>query len=486
MALAQIQQVSFTREAPHTPTTRDNRIPSTRIEEVTEAHILQIVSAEEDSEPDDEDLFDFFQVYATEKKCETWRSKLPELQSSTSPSANTAPSPSALAASHAPGTAPAVSLTHAAAAPPAPTTPPTQTRTAPQYRYQSTAEDQRLISELESWFIEGKLTPAHILAASPIIQKGLVKKLRVRRVETSSYEEATDIALTDTTHQSAQPTSPREPAYSLPLREIDIQIGGKIVEAGVIDPGSQIIVMRVDLAREVGATINAKHQLHMEGANGATNWTLECAEYLPMSAGNISFVVHAHVVERAPFRLLLGRPFQHALLCRIEDLPSGDVEVSVRDPADPFRRITIPSRPRKVQVASVGILALACQPPSLSQLPSLSLSPSQSSLTSPSWPMSKSSSPLLSASQLSGDTTSVQAYKKVAKKVRPVPASLPERFPLHPPHPFRPSSHLVTTLCSPTRLHSWNSAHLRTPGRARAGSRQLSLAGGAEALVPGP
>src|SRR6266403_3994556 len=106
----------------------------------------------------------------------------------------------------------------------------------------------------------------------------------------------------------------------------------------------------------------------MEGANGATNWTLGCAEYLPMRTGNISFKVHAHVVAQAPFRLLLRHPFQHALLCRIKDLPNGDVEVSIWDPADPSRRISIPSHPRKVQVASVQILTISCpsQPLSIS------------------------------------------------------------------------------------------------------------------------
>ncbi|KAI0264080.1 hypothetical protein BGY98DRAFT_878291, partial [Russula aff. rugulosa BPL654] len=116
------------------------------------------------------------------------------------------------------------------------------------------------------------------------------------------------------------------------LREIDILIGGKITEPGVIDPGSQIIVIRKDLAHEAGATINTDRLLQMEGANGATNWTLGCAEHLPMSLGGVHFTVHAHVVEHAPFRLLLGRPFHQALLCRLEDLPTGDVEVSICDP----------------------------------------------------------------------------------------------------------------------------------------------------------
>ncbi len=115
-----------------------------------------------------------------------------------------------------------------------------QTWTASQYWYQSTVEDQRLVSKLESWLMEGKLahtTPAHVLAASPTIQKNVVKKLQVHHVKTSSYEEAADIALTDTTHQIAQLTSLCELAYLLPLCEIDIQIGGKIIEARVIDLG---------------------------------------------------------------------------------------------------------------------------------------------------------------------------------------------------------------------------------------------------------
>ena len=94
--------------------------------------------------------------------------------------------------------------------------------------------------------MEGKLsqtTPAHILAASPVIRKDLVERLRVRRVETSSYEKAADLTIPDPTNQCIQPTSLREPAYSLPLREIDVQIGDKVLEAGVIDPGSQIIVI---------------------------------------------------------------------------------------------------------------------------------------------------------------------------------------------------------------------------------------------------
>ena len=86
--------------------------------------------------------------------------------------------------------------------------------------------------------MEGKLsqtTPAHVVAASPAIRKDLVEKLRVRRVEASSFEETGALGAVDI---SAYSTSVHEPAYSLPLHEIDIRICDKVTEAGVIDLGS--------------------------------------------------------------------------------------------------------------------------------------------------------------------------------------------------------------------------------------------------------
>ena len=443
------QQVAFMREAPpHLPTTFDNHAPSARIEDVMEAHIVQVVStgqAEEDSDPDDEDALDIFQVFAAEKKKrETRRAKMPELHAShnTTPAASV-PAPLPLSGPAVPAATP-IPPTPAIVPAPAAQSSATANRSsavttqhtaatsgwpAPQYWYQSSAEDQYLVSELQSWLMQGKLahaTPAHVLAASPTIRKELADKLRVQRVEASSYEEAAGITFTDTStaDQNVLPTNLCKPAYSLPLREIDIQIADQVTEAGIVDLGSQIVVIRKDLAQQVGATINTHQQLEMEGANGATNWTLGCAKYLPMHAGGIQVLVHAHVVENAPFCLLLGRPFQHALLCRIEDFPNGDVEVSVCDPNNPSHRVSIPSRPRKVQVASVRISTLSYHSLSPTYSTSLSISPFTVSKLSPPSPQFSSLFYLLSTNT----SLSVQAYKKVAKKVCPVPASLPEDF----------------------------------------------------------
>ena len=164
--------------------------------------------------------------------------------------------------------------------------------------------------------------------------------LRTRRVETGSFEQFNN--------NNTEPVSvlelaaKREAEFSLPLREIDVLVNNLRTEAGVLDQSSQIVVIREDLAKEVGsgAKINTQCTLRMEGANSYVR-TLGCAEDVNMCIGDMSFTIHAHIVHTAPFIFLLGRPFHYLLLCwaasplrRFEDHPNR-VDVSIHDPTDP-------------------------------------------------------------------------------------------------------------------------------------------------------
>ena len=230
--------------------------------------------------------------------------------------------------------------------------------------------------------------------------------------------------------------------------------------AGMLDPGSQIVVIWHDLAEEVNACINPNHLIEMEGANGATNWTLGCAEYLTMQVGNVPFKIHVHIVEDVPFQLLLGWPFRRAVSSTIEDLPNGETEVSVRDPANPTCRIYLPACPRKGRTTSIKILSVVGPHSDIdgsisshflgSQLPNFATHHAHDAQ-----PTSQ-----LSLLLPPPDTTTHSfAYKKVANKVRPVAATLPEDFrnicripedpllmllplPMHPPD-FTPSKRLM-------------------------------------------
>ena len=374
--------LSFTRNPPPHKTfaiqTCENYLPP-----VAKAHIVEIADAksENSGSDDEEDRLDIFGVFATEKKKKQAKAdKLPELAtprktrstgtslsaSETTPIASLAPTlatPSASALKSPPSSSSSStvlpSLPHPSTS--GPTLSPS--RPAPQYRYQATVEDQQLTIELTSWLINGKLsltTPAHILAASLVIHKELCEKLRPQRVETSWIEEVPDFTVENP--MSVMEVAARwVAAYSLPLHEIDVLVNRVTLKAGVLDQGSQIVLIRQDLAQEANVSINTAHQIDMEGANGTVSQTLGCAENLVMQVGDVAFEIHAHVVEHAPFCLLLGRPFHHLLLCRLEDHPDGTVDLSVCDPADPARAVNIPSRARQAQVGFIQSLACTAQ-----------------------------------------------------------------------------------------------------------------------------
>ena len=102
--------------------------------------------------------------------------------------------------------------------------------------------------------MEGKLsqtTPVHILAASLGIRKELVDKLKVRHIETNSYEESCEELENENTplpFSVLQLSTWCEPAFSLLLQEINISLGINLLEPSVLDPGSQIVVIQHDLA----------------------------------------------------------------------------------------------------------------------------------------------------------------------------------------------------------------------------------------------
>jgi len=269
----------------------------------------------------DEDWPDIFCVFAAEKKKRANKPcQLPEASALKAPK----PPPS--------GSAPQVQHKTAPQ--------PDSHKAPPQYRYQCNVEDQKLIDKLVTWLWQGNLahiTPAHLYAASPSVRKEISERLRVCHIEVTLYEEPSDhlpLAAEPSFCFGTVLTHLPEPTYSLPLQEIDVAFGNGSAEPGLLDLGSQIVVIRKDLAQELNAHINAGLRIEMEGANSATNWTLGCAENIPMRIGGVSFKLHAHVVERAPFRLLLGRPFQHQVLCSLDPLPDGSLEVFIRDPSD--------------------------------------------------------------------------------------------------------------------------------------------------------
>jgi len=99
------------------------------------------------------------------------------------------------------------------------------------------------------------------------------------------------------------------------LQELDVLVNSSIKVPAILDTGSQIIVIQLDIMQSLRVKINHQCLIEMEGVNSATNWMVGCTEGLTLQVGDVTFKIHAHIVEQVSFGLLLGRPFQQAALC---------------------------------------------------------------------------------------------------------------------------------------------------------------------------
>jgi len=273
-------------------------MPISQIEEVVETHILQVKEATTIKEGQ-EFLHNILKVFATERKHNNRKGKASELSAtSTEPQAHPANS--------------------------------SNLQPNTQYRYTSNAEDQHLVTELEDYLMQGKLsltTPAYVFTASPTIRKDVINKLKVQCVEANKYKAVSVVNPSLSEARIARAVmvrdddSPNYPsnqppaALCLPLQELDILVSGSVKILAIFDTSSQIVVIRQDIIQLLGVYINTQQLIKMEGANGATNWTVGCTENLMLQVGNVSFKIHAHIIENTSFGLLLRRPFQQALLC---------------------------------------------------------------------------------------------------------------------------------------------------------------------------
>ncbi|KIJ47688.1 hypothetical protein M422DRAFT_98498, partial [Sphaerobolus stellatus SS14] len=94
------------------------------------------------------------------------------------------------------------------------------------------------------------------------------------------------------------------------IMELDVKIQGKHTEVGIYDPGAELVCISETAARELGLPFSTDLQLTMRDTNGGSKATFGIIENLQLVIGGISVYVHAWIIKNAPYRLLLGRPFQ--------------------------------------------------------------------------------------------------------------------------------------------------------------------------------
>ncbi|KAJ8582376.1 hypothetical protein M405DRAFT_750358, partial [Rhizopogon salebrosus TDB-379] len=117
----------------------------------------------------------------------------------------------------------------------------------------------------------------------------------------------------------------------MPLRELRVTLNGTHSELGLLDEGSEIVVIHEDAWRKTNAPRNEQIRMRMQTANGGSQDMGGCVEMLEIDVDGIKTWAHAYVVPDAPYRLLLGRPWQRLVRLSKEETDDA-VQVTIHDP----------------------------------------------------------------------------------------------------------------------------------------------------------
>ena len=142
-------------------------------------------------------------------------------------------------------------------------------------------------------------------------------------------------------------TVPEVPVeFAMPLREVEVMVMEKYKKMGLLDEGSEIVIIRGDLCDKLGVEMNMKRKMTMQIANGGKEEMQGCIEYLELEVGGVKTYAHAFVVQSIPYQLLLGRPWQKGMKLGKIKQADRSVEVEISDPKEEIRWVVVPMRER--------------------------------------------------------------------------------------------------------------------------------------------
>ncbi|EJD47114.1 hypothetical protein AURDEDRAFT_48316, partial [Auricularia subglabra TFB-10046 SS5] len=121
---------------------------------------------------------------------------------------------------------------------------------------------------------------------------------------------------------------------------------GKFEVEGILDGGAQIVIISKALWIDLGRPIDDNYpKITLESANKSREKTLGLCANLEVTVFGILLYLQAHVVEDAPFDLLLGRPFFALARTKEETMINGDSHLTLHDPNSNVA-LKVPTKPR--------------------------------------------------------------------------------------------------------------------------------------------
>lgn len=197
---------------------------------------------------------------------------------------------------------------------------------APQFHYILAAEDLAVVNKVFNRMLDSelKMMNREVLAISNEVRKGVKELVQTKKV--SGAGGATVEMLFNSGAGWAGDWAGGDAVVmeSLPLRTIDGVLDGKIKCELVLDGGAQFVAIRKDVWKALGIARMTDKTVTLEAANKMKSQTLGVANF-KLQVGPIMLAVQAHVVESAPFEVLLGWPFYVITSCVTRDSVNGGV-----------------------------------------------------------------------------------------------------------------------------------------------------------------
>lgn len=230
------------------------------------------------------------------------------------------------------------------------------------FRYQAAIETSVNASDLADRALDAKITLStrELLAASPDVRRH-VKDIVTSRKVAANIVEVDEVDTYLATCFDSEPQAVYLDLYkydstsslappSLPLRVIYPTFAPGIAPECILDGGAQVVVMRKDVWERLRVPIVADKGMPMESANATTTMTLGLIENHPVKLGPITIYLQIQVVEKAPFEVLLGRPFFDVTSCSESSSHGGNHEIRIKDPKSGTPYV-FPTQPRPRRLA---------------------------------------------------------------------------------------------------------------------------------------
>ena len=358
----------------------------------------------------------------------------------------------------------------------------------PQYKQIIPAADPQAVKDVFDKIMDAEITVSvkQLMAASPELRKKNRDFITGKREITPDNPQELGTIMYSATNATADPNKNEEsvaPA-NVRLRTINLWINGTIQVKGLLDTGASFIALSRTIWMKLGCPTLADKAISAETADGSVSRSLGLIPKLRVSMDGFTVLVQAQVVHPAPFELLLGRPFfTHTKAHLVEEdddqqilyltdpdrgtivavptqerfphaptnyvLESDDPEINLSEDEKPTTRISFDRRSIDVDAATI--------PHRITSPNRIIPNPTSffSTFYLPSVFDNESLIPrIIGSMDRNTDRHPIFKYKKVADRIKPIPATLPEDFrivrnehpdpirnlpqlPTHPP-PFDP------------------------------------------------